>query len=99
VATEEESVDDPAADELNGSFFDVKWKEFADEEEEYLPDVAFGWTACPGKGGKKNVRQTVPFHQKQQGWVEADSELGRRGSCVPSWTTDRKYRRTIEYLH
>jgi U3 small nucleolar RNA-associated protein MPP10 len=72
VATEEESVDDPAADELNDGFFDIQeMEEFADEEEEYLPDAAFG-QPVPEKEDASDKRS---FHQKQRdGEVDSGSD-------------------------
>jgi U3 small nucleolar RNA-associated protein MPP10 len=69
---EEESVDDPAADELNDGFFDIQeMEEFADEEEEYLPDAAFGQPVPE----KENTSDKRTFHQKQRdGDVDSGSD-------------------------
>lgn len=61
--SEEESVEDPAADDLNDGFFDIQEMEaFADEEEEYLPDAAFGQSAPE----KKDIGDKRSFHQRQR---------------------------------
>ena len=68
---EEESSVDPAAEELNDGFFDIhEMEEFADEEEEYLPDEAFG---KPEKQKKKKTTAKKSFHQRQR---EGDLEGG-----------------------
>lgn len=62
VDDDDDSNDDPAAEELNDGFFSVKEMEgFADEEEEYLPDDAYG----PIEPEKKE-KDNRTFHQKQR---------------------------------
>jgi U3 small nucleolar RNA-associated protein MPP10 len=67
-----ESLVDPAAEELNDGFFDInEMEEFADEEEEYLPDEAFG---KPEKK-KKSLSNPKSFHQRQrEGGLESGSD-------------------------
>lgn len=69
---EEESVEDPAADELNDGFFDIQEMEaFADEEEEYLPEAAYG---KPVKE-KEDAADKRSFHQKQRdGHIDSGSD-------------------------
>lgn len=66
------SIEDPAADELNDGFFDINDMEaFADEEEEYLPDEAFG-SIPPDSSETADNRS---FHQKQRdGYLDNNSE-------------------------
>lgn len=60
----EESMVDPAAEELNDGFFDInEMEKFADEEEEYLPDEAFGEEKPDDEDPDPNKRS---FHQKQR---------------------------------
>jgi U3 small nucleolar RNA-associated protein MPP10 len=60
--SEQEDLVDPAAEELNDGFFDINEMEnFADEEEEYLPDEAFGQ---PKK--EKKTLEKKSFHQRQR---------------------------------
>jgi len=71
---EEDSLVDPAAEELNDGFFDIQEMEaFADEEEEYLPDDTYGQETADDeekKNGssskKKVVGDTRSFHQRQR---------------------------------
>lgn len=66
---EEDDLVDPAAEVLNDGFFDIHEMEaFADEEEEFLPDEAFG-TRIPEKDDTEEDKRT--FHQKQR-----DGDLG-----------------------
>jgi U3 small nucleolar RNA-associated protein MPP10 len=66
---EESSLVDPAAEELNDGFFDInEMEDFADEEENFLPDDAFGQ---PEKKKKKTPEKLKSFHQRQR---EADLE-------------------------
>jgi U3 small nucleolar RNA-associated protein MPP10 len=59
----EESLVDPAAEELNDGFFDInEMEQFADEEEEYLPDEAFE-EEKPDDLADEDKRS---FHQKQR---------------------------------
>jgi len=60
---DEESLEDPAADELNDGFFDInEMEEFADEEEAYLPEQAWDPPAMEDDSQKKKKT----FHQKQR---------------------------------
>ena len=62
--TLEEDVADPAREDLNDGFFDLHEMEaFADEEEEYLPDSAFGQENPEEEDFDKDKRT---FHQKQR---------------------------------
>eukprot|EP00977_Amphora_coffeiformis_P002177 scaffold425_cov175-Amphora_coffeaeformis.AAC.36 len=68
---EEGSLVDPAAEELNDGFFDIhEMEKFADEEEEYLPDEAFG----EEKPEKEDDEDKRSFHQKQRDGDLDDSE-------------------------
>jgi U3 small nucleolar RNA-associated protein MPP10 len=69
---EEDSVEDPVADQMKDGFFDLnEMEDFADEEEDYLPEEAFG-RAKPKKEKKKNQKS---FHQRQRdGDFENDSD-------------------------
>ena len=69
----EESVTDPAAEELNDGFFDInEMEKFADEEEEYLPDEAFGEEKLDEKDGEDQDKRS--FHQKQRDGDLDDNE-------------------------
>ena len=60
----EEALVDPAAEKLNDGFFDLNEMEaFADEEEEYLPDEAYGQEADTQDDKAKDTRS---FHQRQR---------------------------------
>eukprot|EP00980_Cylindrotheca_fusiformis_P011303 scaffold2599_cov125-Cylindrotheca_fusiformis.AAC.13 len=67
---DEESLEDPVADQMKDGFFDLnEMEDFADEEEDYLPEEAFGQ---PKKVEKKNKKS---FHQRQRdGDFENDSD-------------------------
>jgi hypothetical protein len=59
----EESLIDPAAEDLKDGFFDLnKMEDFADEEENFFPVKAFGKPENKKKGNIKNKL----FHQQQQ---------------------------------
>lgn len=61
----EENLVDPAAEELNDGFFDINEMEaFADEEEEYLPDEAYGEEANDDDIKQETDKRS--FHQKQR---------------------------------
>ncbi|KAL7576259.1 hypothetical protein ACA910_018088, partial [Epithemia clementina (nom. ined.)] len=68
VDNDGESIEDPAAEELNDGFFDINEMEaFADEEEEYLPDEAFGQEDSePPK-----IKDNRSFHQRLRDGDEA----------------------------
>ena len=56
-----EELYDPVAEDLKDGFFDLnEMEDFADEEEDFLPDEAFGKPEKKKKGEKKS------FHQKQR---------------------------------
>ena len=61
---DEDSLVDPAAEELNDGFFDIlEMEDFADEEEEYLPEDAYG----PVKPEESNEEKSKKsFHQRQR---------------------------------
>mmetsp|Transcript_5719 Transcript_5719/g.8814 ORF Transcript_5719/g.8814 Transcript_5719/m.8814 type:complete len:801 (-) Transcript_5719:46-2448(-) len=62
---EEESLEDPAADELNDGFFDInEMEEFADEEEAYLPEQAWDPPSRVNDESEKKTKKS--FHQKQR---------------------------------
>ena len=84
---EEESLEDPAANELNDGFFDINEMEaFADEEEEYLPEAAFGTTAVQPKADAGEKKKS--FHQKQR---DGDMDSGS--------DDDRVMTRTRRHFH
>ena len=61
---DEDSVVDPAAEELNDGFFDIlEMEDFADEEEEYLPEDAYG-PVEPEENNKGESKKS--FHQRQR---------------------------------
>ena len=63
IKASETNTVDPAAEELNDGFFDInEMEEFADEEEEYLPDEAFGEEEPHGK--RRIDDDNRSFHQK-----------------------------------
>lgn len=58
---DEESLEDPVADQMKDGFFDLnEMEDFADEEEDYLPEEAF---VQPKKKENKNKKS---FHQRQR---------------------------------
>ena len=68
---DEESLFDPVAEDLKDGFFDLnEMEDFADEEEEFLPDEAYGQ---PEKEKKKNPQKKKSFHQRQR---DGDLESG-----------------------
>jgi U3 small nucleolar RNA-associated protein MPP10 len=70
--TPKESLVDPVAENMNDGFFDINEMEnFADEEEEYLPDEAFG-TENPKDGDGEEDKRS--FHQKQRDGDFDDNE-------------------------
>ena len=71
ASEEKESLVDPAAEELNDGFFDInEMEKFADEEEEYLPDEAFG----EEKPEVEDDQDKRSFHQKQRDGGLDDNE-------------------------
>ncbi|KAL3945259.1 MAG: hypothetical protein SGBAC_000670 [Bacillariaceae sp.] len=73
VSEDEESLVDPVADQMKDGFFNLnEMEDFADEEEDFLPEEAFGQ---PKQEDKKKSAKS--FHQRQRdGDLEnaADSE-------------------------
>ena len=68
---DEVSLEDPVADELKDGFFDLnEMEDFADEEEEYLPDEAFG----KPKKDTNSTKKKKSFHQKQRDGDFDDSD-------------------------
>mmetsp|Transcript_29662 Transcript_29662/g.71378 ORF Transcript_29662/g.71378 Transcript_29662/m.71378 type:complete len:630 (-) Transcript_29662:32-1921(-) len=62
VSEDDESLVDPVADQMKDGFFDLnEMEDFADEEEDYLPEEAFGQ---PKKESKKKAAKS--FHQRQR---------------------------------
>eukprot|EP00529_Nitzschia_sp_RCC80_P018299 CAMPEP_0113501298 /NCGR_PEP_ID=MMETSP0014_2-20120614/32870_1 /TAXON_ID=2857 /ORGANISM="Nitzschia sp." /LENGTH=859 /DNA_ID=CAMNT_0000395857 /DNA_START=70 /DNA_END=2645 /DNA_ORIENTATION=- /assembly_acc=CAM_ASM_000159 len=73
----EEDLYDPVVEDLKDGFFDLNEMEaFADEEEEFLPDEAFGQPQDQegedgdddddDEGKKKKKKETKSFHQRQR---------------------------------
>ena len=62
----DEDIYDPIAEDMKDGFFDLnEMEEFADEEEDYLPEEAFGQpTDDENIENKKNSKKS--FHQKQR---------------------------------
>ena len=91
----DESIVDPAAEELNDGFFDInEMEKFADEEEEYLPDEAFG-EEKPEEDEEDQDKRS--FHQKlREGDVddndEEDSEEEENALLFKKETTVRRKR-------
>jgi len=85
----ESSLPDPAAEELNNGFFDINEMEaFADEEEEYLPDSAFG--AVKPEHGDFASRS---FHQKQRdGDIDSATDDEEEDFLEARATTERRKR-------
>jgi U3 small nucleolar RNA-associated protein MPP10 len=71
-----EALIDPAAEELNDGFFDIDEMEgFADEEEEYLPEDAFGTVRPEGDEQEETKIPQKSFHQKQrEGLINSEEE-------------------------
>ena len=102
---EEESLEeDPAASELNDGFFDINEMEaFADEEEEYLPETAFGSTVAQPKADTDDKKKS--FHQKQRdgdldsGPDDDDDDSDEEEEAFPAVENTvkrRKYRKDSE---
>eukprot|EP00804_Cyclotella_cryptica_P031322 CCRYP_011121-RB/>CCRYP_011121-RB protein AED:0.17 eAED:0.17 QI:182/1/1/1/1/1/3/44/904 len=83
----EESIIDPTRDEMRDGFFDLHEMEaFADEEEEYLPDEAYGAETddqegfddsdgeVNGKKKKKNKKKVLPHIRDRLGESDSDSD-------------------------
>jgi len=64
---------DPVAEDLRDGFFDlVEMEDFADEEEDYLPNDTFGQTADDESSGAK-ILHKKSFHQRQrEGLLSSD---------------------------
>lgn len=96
---DDETNDDPAAEILNDGFFSIKeMEDFADEEEDFLPDEAYR-PIHPEKKEKDNRS----FHQKQRDGdlsSNSDPESGDEEESVVATTIDkvrrRKYRENDE---
>ena len=93
---EEESLEDPAAEELNDGFFDMQeMEEFADEEEEYLPEDEFG-TVQPEEHTDEPKKS---FHQRQrEGDIDSgsDDDDEKAFKAVEKTVKRRKYRKDAE---
>ena len=91
-AHEEANLEDPAAEELNDGFFDFNEMEaFADEEEEYLPDEAFG----EEEQNEKGLQDTRSFHQKLRdgdGELESDEDEEEEDLVLRAKSTVRRKR-------
>lgn len=62
---DDEDLYDPVAEDMKDGFFDLnEMEDFADEEEDFLPDEAYPQTES-GKKSKKNKKEKS-FHQKQR---------------------------------
>jgi U3 small nucleolar RNA-associated protein MPP10 len=71
---EEEELYDPVAEDMKDGFFDLnEMEDFADEEEEFLPNEAFGKPSDEGKK-KKNEASKKSFHQRQREGINNDSD-------------------------
>ena len=75
AALEEEAID-PAREDMRDGFFDLHEMEaFADEEEEMLPDDAYGEEMPePDEPKKKNKKKTLPHLKDRMGGNDSDSE-------------------------
>ena len=65
---DEEPLYDPIAEDMKDGFFDLnEMEDFADEEEDYLPDEAYGdIDDTDQETEKKNKKEEKSFHQKQR---------------------------------
>jgi U3 small nucleolar RNA-associated protein MPP10 len=85
-AADDEPLFDPVAEDLKDGFFDLnEMEDFADEEEEYLPDEAFGQPQKEKKPAKKKS-----FHQRQR---DGDLESGSDEDDEDEFEEDMPVRR------
>lgn len=73
----DEELYDPVAESMKDGFFDLhEMEEFADEEEDYLPDEAFGQAESVINPRRKDKNETKKsFHQRQrEGDLGSDSD-------------------------
>jgi U3 small nucleolar RNA-associated protein MPP10 len=71
---DDEELYDPVAEAMKDGFFDLnEMEEFADEEEDFLPDEAFGQSEDENNTEKNETKKS--FHQRQrEGHLGSDSE-------------------------
>eukprot|EP00560_Eucampia_antarctica_P006318 CAMPEP_0197824310 /NCGR_PEP_ID=MMETSP1437-20131217/1570_1 /TAXON_ID=49252 ORGANISM="Eucampia antarctica, Strain CCMP1452" /NCGR_SAMPLE_ID=MMETSP1437 /ASSEMBLY_ACC=CAM_ASM_001096 /LENGTH=881 /DNA_ID=CAMNT_0043423883 /DNA_START=38 /DNA_END=2683 /DNA_ORIENTATION=- len=71
----EEDLPDPAAEDLNDGFFDLHdMEEFADEEEEMLPDEAYGQTNEDDAGDDTVKEKKLPHLKARAGDEDSDND-------------------------
>eukprot|EP00536_Pseudo-nitzschia_multiseries_P009839 jgi/Psemu1/325798/estExt_fgenesh1_pg.C_2860013 len=71
-SNKEKDLYDPVAEDMNDGFFDLtEMEEFADEEEDFLPNEAFGQ---PEENGRKKAKNKKSFHQRQREGLNDDSD-------------------------
>ena len=74
---DEEELYDPVVEDMKDGFFDLNEMEaFADEEEDYLPNEAFGQPADDERKNSKQSSSTKKksFHQKQREGFDSDED-------------------------
>ena len=92
---DEAQLMDPSAEELNDGFFDLHEMEaFADEEEDYLPEDAFGESDPETDNDDEDRPKKKSFHQKQRdGEMDSGSDDDSEdGGFELSKVRRRKYR-------
>jgi len=63
----EEELYDPVAEDMKDGFFDLnEMEDFADEEEDYLPNEAFGQSEDEKNRNGKKAKNQKSFHQRQR---------------------------------
>jgi len=73
--TSDEELYDPVAEDMKDGFFDLnEMEEFADEEEDYLTDEAFGRPESEESRNTKQIKKKKSFHQKQREGINSDSD-------------------------
>jgi len=71
----EEDLYDPVAEDMNDGFFDLtEMEEFADEEEDFLPNQAFGQPEDDERRKEKKGKNKKTFHQRQREGLNDDSD-------------------------
>ena len=98
-ANEMEDLLDPTREEMRDGFFDLHEMEaFADEEEEYLPDDAYGAEIpeSDNKGGReKSKKKVLPHVKARRGESDSESEVDSDDGSEDDGLTQRFKPNTI----
>jgi len=91
-----EELYDPVAEDMKDGFFDLnEMEEFADEEEDYLPNEAFGQPVDVERKNTKQITNKKSFHQRQrEGYNEnSDSEDSDEGDLDEMYEEVKDFKR------